>query len=93
MKEILQYLRLKGEQLDQQIAEGMSISLPEVRRGLAELNAKRELITCQVTRFDNGRKVQGTLYRASAYMPPPAPGRKSKAQKADMKAIEDETPV
>ena len=83
MREILQYLRLAGEQLDSQIAAGMGIPLANVRLGLSELSAKGDLITCRVIRFDAGKKIDGTLYRASGYIPPPAPGRKSKAQVAE----------
>jgi hypothetical protein len=84
MREILQYLKLNGEKLDSQIAAGTGISLATVRKGLSDLSARGDLITCRLIRFENGKKIDGTLYRVSAYMPPPAAGRKSKAQIAEM---------
>jgi hypothetical protein len=83
MHEILQYLRLSGEQLDSQIAMGTGIPITRVRRSLSELSAKGELTTCRLIRFENGKRIEGTLYRASAYVPPASPGRKSKAQLAE----------
>lgn len=83
MREVLQYLRLNGEQLDSQIATGTGIPLATVQRYLSELSERSELITCRLIRFENGEKIDATLYRASAYTPPPSPGRKSKAQIAD----------
>jgi len=78
MHEILQYLKVNGEQLDSQVASGMGVPLAEVRRGLSELLAKSELITCRVIRFENGTRIDGTLYRASGFAPPATPGRKPK---------------
>jgi hypothetical protein len=80
LHEILKYLKEHGEQLDSEIATGTGISLAEVRRGVSDLSAIGEVITCHVIRFNNGKKCDGTLYRAAGYIPPAAPGRKSKAQ-------------
>jgi hypothetical protein len=38
-------------------------------------------MTCQSTRFVEGRKIEGLLCRIAGYIPPAAPGRKPKAQK------------
>jgi hypothetical protein len=89
MREMLQYLKLSGEQLDSQIAAGMGISLASVHTGLSELSAKGDLVTCRVIRFDDGEEIDGTLYRAAGYMPPPAPGRKSKAQITETQQISE----
>lgn len=89
MREILQYLKLNGEQLDSQIAVGMGISLADVRRSLSELSAKSELITCHLIRFENGKRIDGTLYRASGYVPTPSPGRKSNAPVAETQRDSD----
>lgn len=80
MKEILQYLKKHGERLDAEIAEATGISLTKVRLYLSELAAQREIMTCHSIRFEKGKKVEGMRCRLSGYIPPAAPGRKSKAQ-------------
>lgn len=80
MKEILQYLKKHGERLDAEIAEATGISLTNVRVHLSELAAQREIMTCHSIRFEKGKKVEGMRCRLSGYIPPAAPGRKSKAQ-------------
>lgn len=80
MREILQYLKKHGEQLDTEIAVATGISLATVRLHLEELTAKYEVVVCQTTRFVKGKKVVGTACRVAGYIPPAAPGRKSKAQ-------------
>ena len=80
MQEILKYLRAHGEQLDSEIANGTGISLKDVRLGVAEMSARGDIITCRVSRFKDGKKSDGILYRAAGYIPPHAPGRKPNAQ-------------
>jgi len=80
MKEILQYLKTHGEQLDAEIAEATGISLTKVRLHLSELAAKGEIMACHSIRFEKGKKIEGTRCRVAGYIPPVAPGRKSKAQ-------------
>lgn len=80
MKEILQYLKKHGEQLDTDIAVATGISLATVRLHLAELAARYEVVSCQKTRFVKGKKIEGMSCRVAGYIPPAAPGRKSKAQ-------------
>lgn len=80
MKEILQYLKKHGEQLDTEIAVATGISLATVRLHLAELTARYEVVACQTTRFVKGKKVVGMACRVAGYIPPASPGRKSKAQ-------------
>src|ERR1700680_4890346 len=50
----------------------------KVRERFALLTGTGEVITCKLTRFENGKPVDTCLYRASGYFPPPAPGRKPK---------------
>jgi len=45
MDEILQHLKKNGEQLDTEIAVATGISLATVRRHLADLTAKYEVVT------------------------------------------------
>ena len=80
MNEILQYLNKHGEKLDMEIAVATGISLTNVRLHLSELAAKREIITCHLTGFEKGKKVEGISCRIAGYIPQAAPGRKSKAQ-------------
>jgi len=80
MKEILQYLKTNGERLDSEIAEAVGISLASVHQHLAELAAKGEIMACHSIRFDKGKKIEGIRCRLAGFIPPAAPGRKSKAQ-------------
>ena len=80
MKEILQYLKKHGEQLDSEIAVATGTSLTNVRLYLSELAAKGEIMTCHSIRFEKGKKIEGIRCRVAGYIPPAAPGRKSKSQ-------------
>lgn len=80
MKEILHYLKSHGERLDTEIAAATGISLANVRLHLAELAAKGEIMACHSIRFEKGKKIEGISCRLAGYIPPAAPGRKSKAQ-------------
>jgi hypothetical protein len=80
MKEILQYLKTHGERLDTEISVATGIPLSEVHLYLSELAAKKEIMACHSTRFEKGNKVEGIICRIAGYIPPAAPGRKSKAQ-------------
>ena len=80
MHEILQYLKEHGERLESEIAKDTGISPAKVRVGVANLAAKGEIIMCHSIRFEKGKKSEGMLYRVAGYIPPAAPGRKSKAQ-------------
>ncbi len=79
MQDILQYLKLNGERLDSEIATAIGISLAKVRLGVSELSAKGDVIVCRSIRFKEGKPIEAILCRVSGYIPPAAPGRKSKA--------------
>jgi len=79
-KEILQYLKKHGEQLDKEIAAATGISLTNVRLYLSELAAKGEVVACHLIRFEKGKKVEGISCRLTGYIPPTSPGRKSSPQ-------------
>jgi hypothetical protein len=81
LQEILKYLKDRGEKLDSEIAVAMDMPLDIVRRHVSALSARGEIMTCQSTRFVEGRKIEGMLCRIAGYVPPAAPGRKPKAQK------------
>lgn len=80
MKEILQYLKTNGERLDTEIAEAVGISVAKVRAQLTELAAKGEVMVCHSIRFEKGKKIEGIKCRLAGFIPPAAPGRKSKSQ-------------
>jgi hypothetical protein len=80
MQEILEYLKLKGEQLDSEIAAATGMSLAKVRLGVSDLSARGDVMVCRSIRFKDGKQIDGMLCRISGYVPPAAPGRKSKAQ-------------
>jgi predicted ArsR family transcriptional regulator len=80
MKEILLYLKTHGERLDAEIAQAVGISLSAARKHLVEMVAKGEVMSYQSTKFENGKKIEGMRCRVAGYIPPAAPGRKSKVQ-------------
>ena len=73
---ILKFLRANGEQLDSEISQALHSPLPQLRNQVAELSASGEVICCQVTRFIDGKKIEGTSCRLSCDLPAPARGRK-----------------
>ena len=60
-------------------AKELGQPLSSVRRELTALAASRQIITCVLTRFDDGKPVEAWQCRVSGYVPPAAPGRKAKA--------------
>jgi predicted ArsR family transcriptional regulator len=76
--EVLQCLKKYGQRLDLEIAKEMGMPLATVRRRLADLEATREVITCSLTRFENGKRIDAWQCRVSGYVPPAGPGRKAK---------------
>jgi transcription initiation factor IIE alpha subunit len=76
MHEIMQYLRKNGQRLDSEIAAATGIPLTKVRDLLTGLSAKGEISKCSVVRFNDGKKIEGTLCRVAGYIPPKSPGRK-----------------
>ena len=80
MRDILQHLKQSGEQLDSQIAAATGIPIAQVRRNVSELSAKGDVIVCRSIRFKDGKQIEAMLCRVSGYIPPAAPGRKTKVQ-------------
>jgi hypothetical protein len=73
---ILQCLKKHGQLLDSEIAAATGIPLKAVRFSLSDLSARGEISRCSVTRFNDGKAVEGLLCRIAGYIPPPTPGRK-----------------
>jgi hypothetical protein len=80
MQTIPKYMKMRGEQLDAEIAAATCLPLSTVRRHLTELSARGEVIVCHATRFNRGEKTEGLLCRVSGYIPAATPGRKPKAR-------------
>lgn len=73
---ILQYLTKHGQQVDYDIAAATKIPLTDVRATLTALSTLGEISRCQVTRFADGKPINGMLCRIAGTVPPKAPGRK-----------------
>lgn len=76
--DVLRCLGKYGERLDTEIAEETGMPLATVRERLAGLAATGAVVTCNLTRFEDGKPVEGWLCRVSGYIPRAAPGRKPK---------------
>lgn len=73
---ILQYLKKYGQHLDSEIALATGIPLQKVRASITDLSSRGEISQCSVTRFNNGKPVEGILCRIAGSIPPATPGRK-----------------
>lgn len=73
---ILQYLKKHGQRLDSEIASATGIPLKAVRASISDLSSRGEISRCSVTRFNDGKPVEGILCRISGSIPPSTPGRK-----------------
>ncbi|HEY0269053.1 MAG TPA: winged helix-turn-helix transcriptional regulator [Methyloradius sp.] len=80
MKTILEYLNKNGEKLDLEIAEATGLSLTTVKSKLRDLSLSGAVISCNVTRFVDGAKIEGISSRISGSIPQPSPGRKPKTE-------------
>ena len=85
MIQILQCLKKHGQRLDSEIAEQTGLPLAAVRKHVAGLAATGAVVTCSLTRFENGKRIEAQVYRMSGYAPPPAPGRKAKSTPVEQK--------
>jgi len=81
MIETLECLKKYGQRLDLEIASEMKVPLATVRRQLVALAGKREIVMCDVTRFEGGKRIDAWQCRVSGYVPAPAPGRKPAPKK------------
>jgi predicted ArsR family transcriptional regulator len=79
--ETLHCLKKYGQRLDLEIAQEMGVPLATVRRRLVGLAATKEVIMCNLTRFESGKRIDAWQCRVSGYVPPVAPGRKAKSTK------------
>lgn len=80
MQAILDYLKHSGERLDSEIAAATGLSLANVRLRVTDLHARGAVMMCRSIRYKDGKEIEAMLCRVLGYIPPAAPGRKSKAQ-------------
>lgn len=73
---VLEYLKKHGQKTDFEIAEATGIPLAKVRAALSEMSARGDISSCTVTRFRDGKPVEGMLCRIAGTIPAPTPGRK-----------------
>jgi predicted ArsR family transcriptional regulator len=78
VSETLQCLKKYGQRLDLEIAKEMGVPLATVRQQLADLAATGAIITCNLTRFEHGKRIEAWQCRVSGYVPPLSPGRKAR---------------
>ena len=88
LTQILQCLKKHGQRLDSEIAKETGMPLAAVRTGAAGLASTGALIACSLVRFENGKRIEGWVYRMSGYVPPAAPGRKAKTAVAPRKPVQ-----
>jgi predicted ArsR family transcriptional regulator len=72
--EVLACLQKYGQRLDFEIAKETGVPLEKVREQLSALVATGAVITCNLTRFEKGRRVNAWQCRLSGYVPPRASG-------------------
>lgn len=85
---ILKYLKSNGEQLDSEISLALSIPMAQLKTQVAQLSASGDVICCKVTRFIDGKKIEGTSCRLSCDLPAPARGRKPGVKKSSSSDLE-----
>jgi DNA-binding IclR family transcriptional regulator len=78
LPQILHCLTKYGQRLDSELAKETGVPIAKVRQRLAELAATGTIITCSLTRFEHGKRIDALVCRMSGWVPPPAPGRKPK---------------
>ena len=78
LPQILNCLTKYGQRLDSELAKETGVPIAKVRQRLAELAATGAIITCNLTRFENGKQIDALVGRMSGWVPPPTPGRKAK---------------
>jgi|KBSSwiStaDraftv2_1062776.scaffolds.fasta_scaffold228432_3 predicted ArsR family transcriptional regulator len=62
---IIDYLQVNGEKMETEIAKALQIPMTQIHTHLAQLSVSGEVICCKVTRYIDGKPVEGTSYRLS----------------------------
>jgi hypothetical protein len=75
--DLLACLRAYGQRVDFELAQELRVTIEEVHERVAALIAAGEVIECNLTRFQHGRRIEAMMYRVRGYMPPVGRGRKT----------------
>jgi DNA-binding Lrp family transcriptional regulator len=78
LNQILPCLKKHGQRLDSELAKETGVPIAKVRQRVAELAATGAIVTCTLTRFEDGKRIDALVCRMSGWVPAPAPGRKTK---------------
>lgn len=78
---ILDFLKTNGEQLEAEIAKALHMPMTLVQSQVSQLSSAGEVICCKVTRYIDGKKIEGMSCRLSCNLPPHAPGPKPGAKR------------
>ena len=62
---ILHFLKTNGEQLDAKIAEALQMPMTMVTGHVSQLSSAGEVICCKVTRYIDGKMIEGVSCRLS----------------------------
>ncbi len=79
---ILQFLKTSGEELDIDIAKALRMPVKQVKSHVSQLSSEGEIICCEVTRFVDGKRIEGISCRLSGNLPTFARGPKPGAKQA-----------
>ena len=78
---ILHFLKNNGERLDSEIAHALHMPMTLVTSHISQLSSAGEVICCKVTRYTDGKKIEGVSCRLSCNLPTPARGPKPGAKR------------
>lgn len=78
---ILDFLKTNGEGLDADIAKALHMPVATVKAQVSQLSSAGEVICCKVTRYIDGKKIEGVSCRLSGNLPTPARGPKPGAKR------------
>jgi hypothetical protein len=57
---ILDFLKTNGERLEAEIANALHVPMTLVQSHVSQLSSTGEVICCKVTRYLDGKKIEGT---------------------------------
>jgi hypothetical protein len=69
---IIEFLKANGEGLDVDIAKALRIPVAQVKSHVSRLSSAGEVICCEVTRYVDGRKIEGICCRLAGNLPTPS---------------------
>ena len=76
MDAVLDCLRKHGQRLDYEIATETGLALADVHHSLEALVKAGAVMTCKLTRFERGNRIEALQCRFAGFVPPRGAGRK-----------------